>query len=342
MKIGFLMDPLDQIDPSMDTTSHLIYECNQRGHESYFLEPHDLYIKSNRIRARMKTITTKKDLHLDRFWRRLIRLVQMENLVFEDISGLDALFMRKNPPVNFNTIAFLQFVKDDVFIINDIHGQMRASNKLYQLNFNGIIPETHVSKDPIRLRKIIEEFGGDMIMKPSIGFSGQGVIKLSMKDPENLNSLLHYYVDSTKSYEDRRPVVVQEYIEEVRDGDVRILLLNGEILGAMKRVPCNGEFRTNIHTGARAEYHRITESERKICETIKEKIVADGLYFVGIDIIGDKLIEINSISPGGIPNINRLNNVRLEERVIDFIEEEAVERGEQKEGEEDYEEQRLF
>jgi glutathione synthase len=326
MKIGFLMDPLEQIEPSKDTTSHLIYECNQREHECYFLEPHDLYIKSNRIRARMKTIATKKDLPLDRFWQRLIRSVEMESLIFEDISGLDALFMRKNPPVNFNTIAFLQFVKDDVFIINDIQGQMKASSKLYQLNFNGIIPETHVSKDPIRLKKIIEEFGGDMIMKPSIGFSGHGVIKLSMKDPENLNSLLHYYVDSTKRYEDRRPVVVQEFIEEVRGGDVRILLLKGEILGAMKRIPCNGEFRTNIHAGAQAEYHEITDSERKICETIKERIVADGLYFVGIDVIGDKLIEINCISPGGIPNVNRLNNAHLEERVIDFIEEEVEKR----------------
>ena len=341
MKIGFLMDPLEQIDPSKDATSYLIYESNQRGHECYFLEPHDLYIKSNRIRARMKTITTKKDLSLDRFWNRLIRLVRMESLIFEDISGLDALFLRKNPPLNFNTIAFLQFVKDDVFIINDIQGQMKASSKLYQMNFNGIIPETHVSKDPIRLRKIIEEFGGDMIMKPTIGFSGQGVIKLSMKDPENLNSLLHYYVDSTKRYEDRRPVVVQEYLEEVREGDVRILLLNGEILGAMKRIPCMGEFRTNIHAGARADYHKVTESERRICETIKERLLADGLYFVGVDIIGDKLIEINSISPGGIPNINRLNNVKLEEKVIDFIEEEVEKQWEQKEGG-NYEEEGLF
>ena len=203
---------------------------------------------------------------------------------------------------------------------------MKASSKLYLLNFGGLIPETHVSRDPARLRKIIEEFGGDMIMKPSIGYQGQGVIKLSMKDPENLNSLLHYYVDSTKRYEDRHPVVVQEFLEEVRHGDVRILLLNGEILGAMKRIPCNGEFRTNIHAGAQADYHEVTEPERRICRAIKGRLLDDGLYFVGVDLIGDRLIEINCISPGGIPNINRLNSARLEEKVVDFIEAEVERR----------------
>ncbi len=324
MRIAFLMDPLQELDPLKDTTSHLIYECAQRGHEIYFLEPHDLYIKGNRIRARMKQLTAPPGLTREKTWRIFIRDIHQEKRVFEDITAMNALFLRKNPPVNFRTIDFLQFVKEDVFIINDIQGQIRASSKLYMLNFPDIIPETHVSRDPVRLRKIIEEFGGDVIMKPTVGFRGTGVIKLSNRDPENLNSLLGFYVDSTKKYEDRNPVIVQEFMDEVRHGDVRIMVLNGEILGAMRRIPCDGEFRTNLYAGARAEPHEITDTDRHICRTVRNRLVQDGLYFVAIDIIGDKLIEINCISPGGIAYLNQLYNVRAEKQVIDFVEQEVI------------------
>jgi glutathione synthase len=324
MRVAFLMDPLDQLNPLMDTTSHLIYECTQRGHEIFFLEPHDLYCKSNKIMARMKQLYAPAGLSREETWKVFIQDVSQEKRIFEDISALDALFMRKNPPVNMRTMDFLQFVKDDVFIINDVKGQILASSKLYTLNFPSIIPETHISRDPARLRRIIEEFGGDMIMKPSLGFRGTGVIKLSNKDPENLNSLLNFYVDSTKRYEERNPVIVQEFLEEVRNGDVRVLLLNGEILGAIKRVPPPGEFRTNLSAGARAEPYQITDKERRICSVIKDRLIEDGLYFVAVDIIGDKLIEINCISPGGIPYINRLYGVTVERKIIDFVEEQVL------------------
>ena len=121
--------------------------------------------------------------------------------------------------------------------------------------------------------------------------------------------------------------MVQEYLDVVqKEGDVRILLLNGEILGAMRRTPREGDFRTNIHAGARAHKHEITPKEREICAAIKQKLVEDGLYFVGIDVIGDKLVEVNCVSPGGIPRINRLNKVKLEANVIDFIEQKVRER----------------
>jgi glutathione synthase len=321
MRIAFLMDPLDEIDPFRDTTSHFIYECAQRKHEIYFLEPHDLYIKNNTIRARMRQLQAPPNLPREETWRIFIDDIHHEKRIFEDITELDALFVRKNPPVDFRTIDFLQFVADEVFIINDVRGQIRASSKLYMLNFPNIIPETHVSRDPARLRKVIEEFGGDVIMKPTLGFRGTGVIKLSNRDPENLNSLLSFYVDSIKPYEDRNPVIIQEYIEEVRNGDVRILLLNGEILGAMRRIPCDGEFRTNLFTGARAEPHEITASDLHICHTIRTRLLEDGLYFVAVDIIGDKLIEINCASPGGVPHLNRLYGLHSEKAVVDLVEE---------------------
>jgi glutathione synthase len=327
MKIAFLMDPLESIDPTDETTSYLMYECNQRGHDLYFLEPHDLYIKSNTIRARMKHITVEMDQPLLDYWKAIIQCVNTEERLFEDVTELDVLFLRKDPPINFKTIDFLRLAKDDVFIINDIQGQVDASSKLYNLNFPEIIPETHISRDPQRIRRIIDEFGGDMVMKPTAGYKGEGVIKVSTRDPENLDSLINYYVNLSKPYEERNSVIIQEYLHEEGKGDVRILLLDGEILGAMRRIPRDGEFRANIHAGGRAEKHEMTEREQGICERLKAKLIADGLFFVGIDLIAGKLVEINCISPGGIPRINRLNGDKLESKVIDFIEAKVDERG---------------
>ena len=326
MRIAFLMDPLESIDPTDETTSCLIYECNQREHELYFLEPHDLYIKSNTIRARMKHITVAPNQPLSQYWDAITQCVKTEERIFEDVTDLDVLFLRKDPPIHFKAIDFLQLARGDVFIINDVQGQVNASSKLYNLNFPEIIPETHITRDPQRIRRVIDEFGGDMVMKPAAGYKGEGVIKVSTKDPENLNSLINYYVNLSKPYEERNPVIIQEYLHEEGGGDIRILLLNGEILGAMRRIPCDGEFRANIHVGGRAEKHEVTEPERKVCERIKDKLVADGLFFVGIDLIANKLVEINCTSPGGIPRINRLNGDELESKVIDFIEAKVDER----------------
>jgi len=160
-----------------------------------------------------------------------------------------------------------------------------------------------------------------MVVKPLQRYGGEGVIKVSVRDRENLISLTNYYVRAYKSYPEREPIMVQEYLGGVkREGDVRILMLNGRILGAMRRKPGKGDFRTNIHAGAKAYKHDVTQKEKNICAAIKGRLLEDGLFFVGIDIIGDKLVEINCVSPGGIPRINRLNKVKLEAEVIDFIE----------------------
>jgi len=326
MHIAFLMDRLESIQPENETTSHLMYECNQRGHSVYFLEPHDIYIRKNAVVARMRNITVPTDMSMKRYWRSLINCLKKDELIFETITDLDALFLRKNPPIVYQTMEFLSSVSDKVFMINGAAGQILANSKLYILNFPDIIPQTHVSRDPVRLRKIINDFGGAMVVKPLQRFGGEGVIKVSIKDQENLNSLINYYVKAYRSYPEREAIMVQEYLDVVgRGGDVRILLLNGEILGAMRRKPREGEFRTNIHAGASAYRHELTDAEKSICRAIKNKLVEDGLFFVGVDVIGDKMVEINCLSPGGIPRINRLNKVRLEVNVIDFIEEKVAE-----------------
>jgi glutathione synthase len=322
MEIAFLMDPLESIEPMWETTSHMMYECNQRGHTVYFLEPHDVYIRKDQVVARMRNITVAPDQPMDRYWQNAIRCLKNEELVFETVTGLDALFLRKNPPLNYQVMEFLAPVEDQVFMINSTTGQVLGNSKLYILNFPGIIPETHVSRDPGRLTKIIGDFGGAMVVKPLQRFGGEGVIKVSDKDRENLVSLINYYVKGYKPYQDREAIMVQEYLSDVKThGDVRILLLNGEILGAMRRRAKPGDFRTNVHAGASVYRHEVTPAERRICETIRERLIEDGLYFVGIDVIADRLVEVNCVSPGGIPRINQLDGIRIEAAVIDFIEE---------------------
>lgn len=326
MQIAFLMDRLDSIEPLNETTSHLMYECNQRGHTVFFLEPHDVYIRKNEVVARMRNITVPRNLSMKKYWRSLLKCLKKDELIFENITELDALFLRKNPPLIYQTMEFLSPVNDRVFMINSTSGQVLANSKLYTLNFPDIIPETHISRDPARLKKIIDDFGGSMVVKPLQRYGGEGVIKVSVRDKENLNSLINYYVQAFRNYPNREPIMVQEYLDGVQKaGDVRILLLNGEILGAMSRKPREGDFRTNIHAGAKAYKHVVTPTEKRICETIKHRLVQDGLYFVGIDIIANRLVEINCLSPGGIPRINRLQNSRLEAKVIDFIEQKVAE-----------------
>jgi glutathione synthase len=269
----------------------------------------------------MRDITVAPDQTMEAYWQTAIRCLKNEELVFETVTDLDALFLRKNPPLNYQVMEFLAPVENQVFMINSTSGQVLGNSKLYILNFPGIIPETHVSRDPGRLTKIIGDFGGAMVVKPLQRYGGEGVIKVSDKDTENLVSLINYYVKGYKPYQEREPIMVQEYLSDVKiRGDVRILLLNGEILGAMRRQAKPGDFRTNVHAGAKVHRHEITPAERRICKSIRDRLVKDGLYFVGIDIIQDRLVEVNCVSPGGIPRINKLDGVRIEEAVIDFIE----------------------
>jgi glutathione synthase len=321
------MNRLEGIDPVFETTAALMYECNQRGHSVFFLEPHDIYVRRQHIVARMKDVTVGRDLSVKQYWDKAVARQQEESISFEELTELDALFLRKDPPLNYSSVEFLAPIRNQVFMVNDPFGMVLGNSKLYTLNFPDLIPETHISRDPSRLRKIIDNFGGDMVIKPLGRFGGQGIIKVSTRDPENLNSLIHYYVGAHKPYADREQIMVQEYLKGVKEkGDVRILMLNGEILGAMCRKPPDGSFRTNIHAGGKAFAHAITARERRICEQIRPRLLADGLYFVGLDLIDEKLIEVNCVSPGGIPRINRLENIRMETRVIDFMEQMALAR----------------
>ncbi len=203
MRIAFLMDRLETIDPLHETTSYLMYECNERGHTVYYLEPHDIYIRKDEVVARMRNISVPPGMSMKKYWRSLIRCTKKEELIFEIVTDLDVLFLRKNPPLIYQTLEFLAPINDRVFMINSTTGQILGNSKLYILNFPEIIPETHVSRDPARLTKIIEDFGGAMVVKPLQRYGGEGVIKVSIKDRENLNSLINYYVRANRPYPER-------------------------------------------------------------------------------------------------------------------------------------------
>ncbi|MGS0674867.1 glutathione synthase [Shewanella sp. 0m-4] len=319
MNILFLMYPWSTIVPETDTTLRLIHECVARGHTVALATTSNLTMRDSEASAFCQVFNKEASApsNIVSFYKKArFKTVQLP------LAGFDSIFMRASPPLDPIALNFLDSVRDDVFIMNDIDGLRIANNKLYTASFddpnNTFIPVTHVSKTPEYLEQVLRESKTDkMIMKPLDGFGGQGVILVEKAAQKSFHSLLQFYINSGKG---GNYVILQEYVAGAEAGDVRILMLNGEPIGAMKRVPAEGEVRSNIHAGGSVVKHTLTKKEKELCKHIGPKLVRDGLFFVGIDVISEKLIEVNVQSPGGIMRINKLNNVKLQKKVIDFIE----------------------
>ena len=322
MNICFIMYPWESIDAENDTSLALIKECVKREHGVAICTPANLTIRNSVTCAYCTVIgrMAKVPSSLKSFYRKAERREEMLPL-----AGFDVIFFRANPPLDPMMLNFLDSVKDDVFIMNSLQGMREANNKLYTAAFgdahSNIIPATHVSKSKRHLLNQIKESKADkMILKPLNGFGGSGVILIERSAMSNINSLLDFYInsaDGTSNY-----VILQDYIEGADQGDVRILLLNGEPVGAMRRVPGSDDHRSNVSAGGSIQKHTLTKEEKALCKQIGPKLVNDGLYFVGIDVIGGKLVEVNVMSPGGITYINKVYKpkIKVEEKVIDFIE----------------------
>jgi len=320
------MYPWEDINPENDSSLTLIHECAKRGHGVAICSPSNLTIRNSVTNAfctiinRMEKVpSSPKSYHK--------KATTREEML--PLAGFDAIFMRANPPLDPLMLNFLDSVKDDVFIINSVQGMREANNKLYTAVFedpnNEIIPVTHVSKNKNYLIKTIEESDSDkMILKPLNGYGGSGVILIEKSAMGNINSLLDFYISKSDGSSDY--VILQEYIEGAEKGDVRILLLNGTPIGAMKRIPEEKDHRSNVTAGGSVEKHRLTQAEKILCKKIGPKLVKDGLYFVGIDVINGKLVEVNVMSPGGITYINKVSKVKLQEKVIDFLESKVLEK----------------
>lgn len=328
MNICFIMYPWETIDAENDTSLALIRECVKRDHGVAMCTPSNLTIRDSVTCAFCKVVgrMDKVSSSLKSFYKKVELRDEMLPL-----AGFDAIFFRANPPLDPIMLNFLDSVKDDVFIINSLEGMREANNKLYTAAFgdahSNIIPNTHVSKNKDYLIEQIRESKADkMILKPLNGFGGSGVILIEKSAMGNINSLLDFYItnsDGTSNY-----VILQDYIKGADQGDVRILLLNGEPVGAMKRVPGTNDHRSNVSAGGSIAKHTLTKSEKALCKQIGPKLVNDGLYFVGIDVIGGMLVEVNVMSPGGITYMNKVykNKVKVEERVIDFVESKVMDK----------------
>lgn len=319
MNILFLMYPWSEIDPETDSTLRLIHECAARGHTVAIATPDNLTMRDSVASAFCKVI--KKNAATPSNVVSFYKKVELSKSQLP-LAGFDTIIMRANPPLNPIALNFLDSVRDDVFIMNDIDGLRIANTKLYTASFddptNHFIPVTHVSKTPEYLVNVLQESETEkMIMKPLDGYGGQGVILVEKNAQKSFHSLLEFYINSG---EGGNYVILQEYVEGADSGDVRILMLNGEPIGAMKRVPAVNDVRSNVHAGGTVVKHTLTKNEKALCKHIGPKLVRDGLYFVGIDVINEKLIEVNVQSPGGIMRINKLNNTKLQKKVIDFIE----------------------
>jgi glutathione synthase len=309
LKFAFVMDPLESVLPDKDTTFVFMLESIARGHEIYFVALKDLYAIGHQAMAHARRCEMMRATPHFRF---------LDEGAEYRLEHFDAIFMRKDPPADaaylFATMLLSLADSRRTFVMNHPAGLREANEKLYALNFPGAIPPTIVTYEIPRLKKFMEGQGGEMIVKPLDGHGGEGIFLAHARD-RNLNAIL----ESVTRFE-TRPIMGQRYIPEIRDGDKRLIVLNGEPLGGTLRVPRDDDNRGNIHVGGNCVKAEVTARDREICRMMRPRLERDGLYFVGLDIIGDYMTEVNVTSPTGIQEIDRLDGVNLEAKVIDFVE----------------------
>jgi len=328
MHIAFIIEDWAKIDPVNSSTLAIVKECMLREHKVSILYTNNLTVRNNIVHGFAKTLKVEGKIpdSIVSFYKKCTYEVRLNAL-----HAFDCIMIRKDPPISPIVFNFLDSIKSETLIINDVDGIRKANNKLYTTTFhdpsNNFLPKTHVSGSKKYIRKIIEETDEEkMILKPLDGSGGRGVIVLEKNATSNLNSLLDFYIDdSGDNY-----VILQEYIEGAEEGDVRVMMLNGKAIGAYHRKPAEGEHRANIQTGGSAHKYTLTESQKRICVKVGKRLISDGLFFVGLDMIGDKILEVNVLNPGGITNINKLNKVKLQRNVVDFLEEKVHEKVEKR------------
>jgi len=308
LAVAIQMDPIDTINIDADSTFALALEAQARGHALYHYLPQALTLRDGRLYACGRSLEVRRQQGNHH------RFGTLEEL---DLGGFDIVLMRQDPPFDMAYITathLLELLPDDgPLVVNDPAAVRNAPEKLFVLRFRELMPPTLLTLDPAEIRAFWQEHG-EIVLKPLFGNGGAGVFHLRPGD-DNLNSLLEMYMSIY-----REPVMVQRYLPEVRQGDKRIILVEGEPQGAVNRVPAAGEARANLHVGGRAERSELTSREREICAAIGPALRAQGLIFVGIDVIGDYMTEINVTSPTGIQEILRLGGIDIAPKIWDAIE----------------------
>ncbi|WP_428486765.1 glutathione synthase [Rhodopila sp.] len=319
LKVAVQMDPIESIDINADSTFALMLEAQARGHTLWHYEVRHMALKEgvarldggrrqDRLFARARGVAVERKLGAH------YRFGPLETL---DLGGMDVVLMRQDPPFDMAYITathMLEHIQPGTLVVNDPAAVRNAPEKILVTHFPDLMPPTLISWDLEAIRAFRLEYK-DIIVKPLFGNGGAGVFRIK-PDDENLGALLEMHFARS-----REPLMFQRYEPAVRVGDKRIILVDGEPMGAVNRVPAHGEARSNMHVGGRPEKSPLTARDREICAAISQTLRDQGMIFVGIDVIGDYLTEINVTSPTGLQEIARFDGVHIEKSIWDRIEE---------------------
>ena len=307
LKIACQMDPIDRIDIRGDSTFALLLEAQKRGHELFYYTPPNLALYGARLIARGHELTVE-DRVGDHYKLGENRLV--------DLADWDVVLLRQDPPFDMGYITtthLLERIHPKTLVVNDPAHVRNAPEKVWVLEFQDLMPPTLVTRNPEDVKTFRERYE-DIIIKPLYGNGGASVFRVAPGDT-NLNSLIELFQTVF-----REPFMVQQYRPEVRGGDKRIILIDGEVVGAINRVPAADETRSNMHVGGQAVATELTARDIEICERLKPELKRRGLIFTGIDVIGPYLTEINVTSPTGIRQVKDFGGVDIAALFWDAVE----------------------
>ncbi|WP_306005441.1 glutathione synthase [Aquicoccus porphyridii] len=307
MKIAIQMDPIGPIDIDADSTFRIAEEAQARGHELFYYTPDHLSYQGGRVTAKGWPLEVQR-VRGDHF-----RLGERQEV---DLADFDVIWLRQDPPFDMfyiTTTHLLQRLTPKTLVVNDPFWVRNYPEKLLVLDFPDLTPPTTIARDLDTIRSFKDKHG-DIILKPLYGNGGAGVFRLTESD-RNLSSLHEMFTGFS-----REPLIAQKFLPDVSNGDKRVILVDGEPIGAINRVPAEGETRSNMHVGGRPEKIELSPRDREICDRIGPLLREKGQIFVGIDVIGDYLTEINVTSPTGIQELERFDGINVAGRIWEAIE----------------------
>ncbi len=307
LKVAFQMDPITDVDINADSSFRIAFEAQLRGHELFYYGPDKLAFDEGRVTARGHRMTLRREVgnHVD---------LGAEEII--DLADWDVVWLRQDPPFDMGYITtthLLDKLAGQTLVVNDPFWVRNYPEKLLVLDFPDLTPPTTIARD-IATIKAFKEKHKDIILKPLYGNGGAGVFRLDEHD-RNLTSLHELFTGFS-----REPLIVQKFLPDVSNGDKRVILIDGEPVGAINRVPAAGETRSNMHVGGRPEKIGLSARDLEICAAIGPLLREKGQIFVGIDVIGDYLTEINVTSPTGIQELERFDGTNVAEKIWEAIE----------------------
>lgn len=310
IKLGIVMDPISQVKVTKDSSMAMMFEAQRRGYELYYMEMQDLYLDRGQARASTQKVKVFDDT---KYW---YELSDKEDIALSD---LDAILMRKDPPFDTEYIYATYMLEraelEGTLIVNKPQSLRDCNEKLFTAWFTDLTARTMVTSNEAQIRAFHQELK-DIIIKPLDGMGGSSIFRIKEEDA-NVGVIIETLTNHGQQY-----TMIQEYMPEIVDGDKRILIVNGEPMPyCLARIPAKGETRGNLAAGGRGVARPLSPSDKLIADTIAPELKKRGLYFVGLDIIGDKITEINVTSPTCIREIEAAYPINISGKLMDAIEE---------------------